>query len=113
MLLVSNPLSKEVVLEKHNTYFETMIKAVVDVRKEVIALDAELHADLENMLLDKGSEQENLWGVNLFLNKKKEDWVEYTALINIRPSMDNRSMDVEDPKIRQKIAQIVNRLIRE
>jgi len=97
MLLVSDPVSKQVVLEKHNTYFETMIKAVVDVRKEVIALDAEL----------------DIWGVNFFLDKEKENWIEYTALINLRPSMDNRSMDVQDPEIRQKITQIVNRLIME
>jgi len=113
MLLVSDPVSKQVVLEKHNTYFETMIKAVVDVRKEVIALDAELHADLECMLLDEGSQQEDIWGVNFFLDKEKENWIEYTALINLRPSMDNRSMDVQDPEIRQKITQIVNRLIME
>ena len=88
-----------------------MIKAVVDIHNGIIALDAELHADLENTLLHEGSEQENLWGINLFLEKEKKDWIDYTALINIRPSMDNRSMDVENPELRQKIANIVYRLI--
>ncbi len=98
-------------LEKHSTYFGTMIKAVVDVRREMIALDAELHADLENMLLQESGKQEDLWGINLFLNKEKGDWIEFTALINIRPSMKNRGMEVEDPLVRQKIHAIVGRLI--
>ena len=90
-----------------------MIKAVVDIRKEIMAINGELHADLEYLLLDNSSQQEDLWGINLFLSKEKKDWIEYTALINIRPSMDNRSMEVEDPQIREKIKDIVYRLITE
>ena len=90
-----------------------MIKTVVDVHNEVLAIDVELHADLENTLLHEGGEQENLWGINLFLEKEKKDWIDYAALINIRPSMDNRSMDVGDPEIRQKITEIIYRLISE
>jgi len=111
MLLISKQTRKEIVLAKYNTFFKTMIKAVVDIKKEVLALDAELHADLENRLLHEGSEPENLWGINLFLEKGKQDWIDFTALINIRPSMNNRSMDVESAEIRQKIANIVYRLI--
>jgi len=111
MLLISKPTHKEILLERHNTFFKTMIKAVIDIKKEILTLDAELHADLENRLLHEGSEPENLWGINLFLEKEKQDWIDFTALINIRPSMSNRSMDVENAEIRQKIANIVHRLI--
>ncbi|UCD20439.1 MAG: hypothetical protein JSU64_01735 [candidate division WOR-3 bacterium] len=90
-----------------------MIKAVVDVRKGIIALDAELHADLESRLLTEGSQQEDVWGVNLFLGKKRGDWIEYTAPINVRPSMDNRSMTIIDPDTRAKISRIVSQLITE
>ena len=88
-----------------------MIKAVVDIDKQIIALDAELHADLEEVLLENGSNQENLWGINLYLEENKDKQIEYTALINIRPSLDNRSMEIEDLQIRNKINKIVNRLI--
>lgn len=111
MFLISEPLSNATLLEKYNTYFGTMIKAVVDVSRELIAIDAELHADLECMLLDQGSRQEDLWGINLFPHKERGSWIEYTALINLRPSMDNRSMEVEDPEIRRRIGNIVSRLI--
>ena len=90
-----------------------MIKAVVDIDKKIIALDAELHADLENLLLQERSKQEHLWGINLFLDKGKRGWIEYTALINIRPSMDNRSMEVESPDVQQQITEIVYKLISE
>jgi hypothetical protein len=111
MVTLTEPTKKETILKKYNHFFKTMIKAVVDVKREVLALDAELHADLENMLLHEGSEQENLWGINLFLEKEKKDWIDYTALINIRPSMNNRSMEVENPRLRQKITEIIHRLI--
>ena len=107
------PTTKASILSDHNNFFKTMIKAVVDIDKKIIALDAELHADLENLLLQERSKQEHLWGINLFLDKGKRGWIEYTALINIRPSMDNRSMEVESPDVQQQITEIVYKLISE
>jgi hypothetical protein len=68
--------------------FEDMIKIVVDVENEIIAMDAELHADLEQLLMENGSRQEVLWGANIYPDKGKNspDFIEYTALINVRPS---------------------------
>ena len=88
-----------------------MIKAVVDLKRQVIALDGELHADLEAFLIEKGSKQENLWGINLHLEKPLEERIEYTALINIRPSQDNPDMEVKNTQIRKKIGELVNNLI--
>ena len=88
-----------------------MIKAVVDLKKEIIALDGELHADLEALLIEKDSRQENLWGINLYLEKPLKERIEYTALINIRPSQDNPSMEIENTRIRKKIGEVVNKLI--
>ena len=88
-----------------------MIKCVVDVEKQIIAIDGELHADLEELLLENNSSQKNLWGINLYLEKEKENWIEYTALINIRPSLNNRGMEVESKVIRDKIKNIIESLI--
>ena len=88
-----------------------MIKAVVDLEKEIIALDGELHADLEALLIEKDSRQEDLWGINLYLEKPLKERIEYTALINIRPSQDNPSMEIENTRIRKKIGEVVNKLI--
>jgi hypothetical protein len=113
MKILREQINKRKILVEYNTFFQTMIKAVVDVENEIIAIDAELHADLETYLLGEGSTQENLWGINLYLEKERKDWIEYTALINIRPSVGNRWMEIKDPKIKKKIEEIIEKLIRE
>src|SRR5574344_1518599 len=84
-------------------YFGDMVKGVVDIEKELIAIDAELHADLENLLLQKGSKQENLWGINFYPAENEENFIEFDSLINIRPYQNNRSRDVENKETKDKI----------
>lgn len=88
-----------------------MIKCVADIRLDLLALDADLHADLEQMLLKNGSAQENLWGFNLWVEEVGEDFIEYDSLINIRSWQGNPSRDVLDPEVREKIRQIVEQFI--
>lgn len=111
MKIISTKITKKEIIEEYLLYFKTMTKAVVDIEKKIIALDAELHSDLETYLLENSSKQENLWGINLYPYKDKNDFIEYTALINIRPHQNNRSMEIEDQKIRKKIEEIVYNLI--
>ena len=95
------------------TFFEHMIKYVVDVRREVVAIGGELHADAEQLLLESGSSQSDLWGANYLPGEGAEECIEYTALSNIRPSQNNRSMDVCDPEIRDAIRRLTFKLIGE
>ncbi len=92
-------------------YFGDMVKYVVDVRRSVAAVGGELHADAEQLLLDSGSRQEDLWGANYYPGLGEERCIEYTALINIRPSQDNPGMEIEDPGIRKTVARITFELI--
>lgn len=94
------------------TYFDYMVKAVVDIKKELVAINAELHADLETYLLENGSENRNLWGINIDLDTFE---IEYDSMIN--PPR-NREMgypragrDVAAPEIRKKIKEIVEKWI--
>ena len=91
--------------------FGDMVKAVVDVSGDLMALDAELHADLEALLLENGSKQKDLWGINLYPDLEAKDFLEYDSLINIRPSQNNRSRGVESAEVREKIAGIVAKRI--
>lgn len=91
--------------------FGDMVKGVVDVQKELLAIDAELHADLEALLLEEGSSQKDLWGINLYPDLQGDDFLEYDSMINIRPSQGNRSRGVDDVAIQKKIADIVARRI--
>ncbi|MCX6810480.1 MAG: DUF5674 family protein [Candidatus Berkelbacteria bacterium] len=89
--------------------FGNLVKAVVDIEKKFLIVDAEMHADEEKFLLENGSDQENLWGINLYPEKfGSDDFVEFDSMINLRPSQQNRSRGVEDKKIREKIIEIVN-----
>lgn len=91
--------------------FVDLVKAVVDIEKEIMAVGGELHADEEVLLSEKGSKRQNTWGINIYPEKSKEDWIEFDSLINIKPQCNNRSRDVEDENIREKIKSIVNKLI--
>lgn len=111
MQLISEPKTLTSLWENKKTDFSEMMKIVVDVDKEILAIDAEMHSDLENFLLINNSEQQNLWGANIYPYKYDDDYLEYTSFINIRPSQDNRSMEVINPDIREKIKKTVNHLI--
>jgi hypothetical protein len=91
--------------------FGDMVKAVVDVEKGIMAVDGELHADEEELLLVHGSKQADLWGINLYPDAGIGDWIEFDSMINLRPSQGNRSRGVEDPQVRQRIVEIVSRLV--
>jgi len=111
MIVIDKPVSLKKILADRQTGFSDMIKIVVDIEREIIAADAELHADLEEMMLEQGSVQQHLWGANIYPQKSGGDFIEYTAFINIRPSQANRSMEIEDADIRRKIEDIIDRKI--
>jgi len=87
-----------------------MVKAVADVDAGILAIDAELHSDLEYLLIENGSDPNSLWGFNIFPDLfVTEDFIEFDSLINIRPRQNNCSRDVEDASVRQSIRDIVNK----
>ena len=92
--------------------FGDLVKAVVDVDREVVAVDAELHSDLEALLLENGSKQQSLWGINFYPELKGADFVEFDSMINLRPSQGNRSRGVDDPKTRQRILNVVTKRVK-
>jgi len=91
--------------------FGNLVKGVVDVERRLMAVDGELHADEEALLLESGSAQEDLWRITLYPELDEPDRVEFDSVINIRPSQGNRSRGVDDESI-QKILQIVEDLVK-
>lgn len=92
--------------------FHDLVKGVVDLRRNVMLLDADMHADEEAALLAEGSTQADLWGINLYPELPVEDWLEFDSMINLRPSFGNRSRGVDDPETRSAIAALVVRVVR-
>ena len=98
--------------EMADQLFGDMVKADVDIARNLIVIDAELHADIEQFMLDNGSCQDDLWGINLYPDQfGSTDFIEFDSMINIRPRQGNRSRFVEDAGVREKIIEIVNEAI--
>lgn len=91
--------------------FGDMVKAVVDVSAGIMAVDGELHADQEALLIEQGSRQRDLWGINLYPGIEGPEWLEYDSMINLRPASGNRTRGVEDPALRERIRSIVEGLV--
>ncbi|MDP2709377.1 MAG: DUF5674 family protein [bacterium] len=111
MKIVTEKISSEDLKKMAERMFGNLVKAVVDVEKEIMAVDAELHADEEALLLEQGSEQKNLWGINLYPELAGDDFIEFDSMINLRPTQGNLTRGVENREIQDKIRQIVNKLV--
>ena len=92
--------------------FGDLVKAVVDVRRGLLAVDAGMHSDLEALLLDAGAGQADLWGINLYpAEHGTSGFLEFDSMINLRPGQGNRTRSVENPEIRVAIAELVGRMV--
>lgn len=90
-----------------------LVKAVVDVKQEIMALGGEMHADEEVLLMEKyGSQRANTWGVNLLPGKfGTDEFLVYDSMVNLKPSFGNRTRGVDDSAVREKIQHLVQSLI--
>lgn len=118
---LADPLVKIIVIDKQINIdelrqmakegFGDFVKGVCDLEKEMLALGGELHSDCYETLIENGSQAGNIWGFNIFPDISKERCLEFTSLINIRPNLGNRSMEIQSEDIRQKIAQIIEKIV--
>ena len=83
--------------------YEDMIKIVVDIRKRILSGGGEMHADCESVLLEDGSEQDDLWGANWYPTEQR---IEFESLINIRPRLGNRSILIQDENLRRQVEEV-------
>ena len=111
MKIIDKNISIKELKEMAENMFGNLVKAVIDVERGIMAVDAELHADEERLLLEKGSEQKNLWGINIYPEIDDENWIEFDSMINLRPAQGNRTRGIEDVNIQKKIISLVNKII--
>jgi len=112
MKIISQQMTLDELRNMAAGMFGNVVKAVVDVDRELLAVDGELHSDLEALLIESGSSQPSLWGINLYPELEGEQFVEFDSLINMRPSQGNRSRDVESTETRERILRVVAKRIR-
>ena len=108
----SEPVTLDELGKMLGVRFTDMVKGVIDLRRGVLLLDADMHSDQEAALLAEGSAQADLWGINLYPKLPEADWLEFDSMINLRPSFGNRSRGVDDSSTQEAIATLVRRLVK-
>ncbi len=110
--IIKNPIKKPELLKIAGEEFGDVVKTAVDIKKEIAAVGGELHADEEVLLMEKeGSKREHIWGVNIYPKKPADEMIEFDSMINLKPSFGNRSRDIEDAAVKEKIKQIIKKLV--
>src|SRR3989344_2439833 len=107
MKILDEPITKDELKKIAEKMFGNLVKGVVDIEKEIMAIDAELHVDLAELLVSNGSTNKNLWGINIYPDETGENWLEFDSMINLKPQFNNRTRGVEDPVIRERITEFV------
>ena len=110
--IIKTPIRKSEVLEIAKEEFGDVVKAVVDIEQEIMAIGGELHSDEEVLLTEQeNSKRENTWGINIYPRKSGQDFIEFDCMINLKPAFGNRSRDIDSPEVREKIKRIIQKLI--
>ena len=107
MPIIRHPMRRSELAKLAEAQFGDMVKAVVDVSRRQLAVGGEMHADDEALLLNDGSRQADLWGINLYPAESGDRWIEFDSMINVRPSVGNRTRGVEDDSVRAVIRGVV------
>ena len=112
MKTIKDKISREELKKIAQEMFGNLVKAVEDVDKKIMVVGGELHADEEALLIEKGSKQINLWGINIYPEIENDDWIEFDSMINLKPSQNNRSRGVENLNTQKIIIEIVSNLVK-
>ena len=112
MKIIKDEITIGELKEMAQKMFGNLVKAAVDVEKKIMAVGGELHSDEQELLIEKGSEVKNIWGINIYPEIKDKNWIEFDSVINLKPHLGNRTRNVDSPEIKQKIIIIINGLIK-
>jgi hypothetical protein len=112
MKIIKDKIKITELKEMSKKMFGSLVKAVVDIEKEIMAIDAELHIDLEQFLIEtENCEPKNLWGINIYPEIEDMNRIEFDSMINLKPAWGNRTRGVDNVEIRDKIIKITEKLI--
>lgn len=111
--IVDTSISRAEIATLAEQQFGDVLKAVVDIGSGIMAIGGDLHSDEEAALLERGSRQADLWGINLHPGEGDDEWIEFDSMINLRPAQGNRSRGVDDADTRTAIKRVVAQLVRD
>jgi hypothetical protein len=105
--IIDKKITDKELREIAKDFYGNMIKGVVDIEREILAMGGEYHMDANMILIENDSKQQHVWGFNWYFDKKDDERIEYVSLINIRPAQNNRTMEIEDLELRDKLKSII------
>jgi len=105
--IIDKKISESELREIAKDFYGNMVKGVVDIEREIVAMGGEYHMDANIVLTDDGSKQRNIWGFNWYFDKLGDERIEYISLINIRPKQGNRIMEVQDLSLRDRMKSVI------
>ncbi len=110
--IIKKPITRLELKKIAEERFGDLVKVAVDIEQEVMAVGGELHVDEEVLLIEKeGSRQENIWGINIYPEETEDAFIEFDSMINLKPMFGNRSRDIDDPKVKERIIKVVHKLV--
>lgn len=110
--IIKNKISREELKKLSHEQYGDILKAVVDVDKKIMGVGGELHVDIQSLLIEKeNSRGNNTWGINLYLDKAGDDFIEFDSMVNLKPNLGNKIRGIEDENIKKKIREVVNQLV--
>lgn len=110
--IIKNKISRVELKALAHAQYGDIIKAVVDIEQRIIGVGGELHIDIQSLLIEKENSQgQDTWGINLYLDKIGENFIEFDSMINLKPLSGNKTRNVENQEIKNKIREIVDKLV--
>lgn len=111
--IIKDKIRKEELKALAHEQYGDVIKAVVDMAQGIMGVGGELHIDIQSLLVEKeNSRAEDTWGINLYLEKTEDAFIEFDSMINLKPSLGNKTRGVEDASVQNEIRKIVAKLIK-
>lgn len=111
MKILNKKITRTELVEMSRRMFGNMVKAVADVERGKMAIDGELHSDLAELLIEDGSKGQNVWGFNIYPELNPSEWIEFDSMVNVKPLLNNRTRNVDNPEIRKRILEIVHNFV--
>lgn len=109
--IIKKKISKDELARIVKENYGTMAKVDVDIKKEILAIGGEWHSEGDELLNQDGSSREDVWGIDFYPWKSSAERIEYNSLINIKPSVGHKKMEIQDNEIKQKISNIIEKLL--
>lgn len=107
-MMIVDSISVSELLKLTEDSYGDLVKADVDLVRNILLVEMEMHADGEAHLLEDGSKQEDLWGINLYPAEfGTENFIEFDSMINLRPRQGNRTRGVDNETLQSQIVSLV------